>query len=117
MDYSKVGNAVSKMIEEFRNFPYKHPLVKSNFIHTQTAKIHPFADGNGRTARLLLNKVLWENNIPTLFVYKENKKDYINAIKSSNKENINTPMLLFLKEMFKKQVKNILIQKKKDNYL
>ena len=33
--------------------PFIHPVVKASIIHFQIGYIHPFMDGNGRTARAL----------------------------------------------------------------
>ncbi|MGL5055657.1 MAG: Fic family protein [Fusobacteriaceae bacterium] len=42
--------------------------------------MHPFADGNGRTGRLIINYLLIENNIPPLVLPQELKGDYIYSL-------------------------------------
>ncbi|MDZ7605135.1 MAG: Fic family protein [Cyclobacteriaceae bacterium] len=42
--------------------------------------IHPFYDGNGRTARLLMNYIQLVNNLPLSIVYKEDKVTYYQAL-------------------------------------
>ena len=37
------------------DFKYSNPFVKSFLVHLFFVKIHPYRDGNGRTARLLNN--------------------------------------------------------------
>lgn len=61
-----------------------HPLVLAYDFHLQYEKIHPFRDANGRTGRLILNKILMQNKYPPLIVYKENKQSYFNAIKTAS---------------------------------
>jgi len=51
--------------------------------HLKLAFIHPFIDGNGRTARLLMNLVLLQDNYPLTFIKVEDKIKYIKAIQKA----------------------------------
>lgn len=57
-----------------------HPIERAAKVHTEFVKIHPFIDGNGRTARLLLNLELMKNGYPPIIIRNENKVKYYNAI-------------------------------------
>ena len=35
-----------------------NPIELSSFVHAEFVRIHPFPDGNGRTARILMNFIL-----------------------------------------------------------
>lgn len=48
--------------------------------HLQLAKIHPFLDGNGRCARLVLNYFLMINGYKPIIVYLNESKTYFNAL-------------------------------------
>ena len=54
--------------------------------HFSLVSIHPFADGNGRTSRLLKIYILSYHKKPLAIVFKEDKQDYINALEESRKE-------------------------------
>jgi Fic family protein len=50
------------------------------YAHYQFVGIHPFADGNGRTSRLLMNYLLMVFDLPVFFVFKGNRISYIQAL-------------------------------------
>ncbi|MFH0978315.1 MAG: Fic family protein [Candidatus Woesearchaeota archaeon] len=48
----------------------------SSWVHLHMVRIHPFEDGNGRTARLMSNLMLVKNNYPPLFIAEGERKTY-----------------------------------------
>lgn len=48
--------------------------------HIKFVSIHPFSDGNGRTARLLMNLLLIQKGYPPALVRKEDRDVYLNSI-------------------------------------
>lgn len=48
--------------------------------HLRLVRIHPFHDGNGRTARLLMNLVLLRAGYPPVAVRPEDRLEYIRAL-------------------------------------
>lgn len=63
-----------------------HPVEKAAKVHTDFVKIHPFIDGNGRTARLLLNLELMKHGYPPIVIKNEKKIDYYIAIDKAHTE-------------------------------
>ena len=62
----------------------------SFWAHFELVTIHPWADGNGRTCRLLMNLLQWEFGVLPTKVLKEDKTEYIQAlIDAREKEDIN----------------------------
>ena len=49
-------------------------------LHMAFVDIHPFIDGNGRCARLLVNLFLMRNGYPSIIIKKVERKQYINYI-------------------------------------
>ena len=52
--------------------------------HFKLASIHPFADGNGRTARLLMNLMLLRGGYPPVAVRPEDRKTYLEALEEAS---------------------------------
>jgi Fic family protein len=50
-ELSKLFNDITELLK--RDLSYKEVFYYASMIHLWTAKIHPFMDGNGRSARLL----------------------------------------------------------------
>lgn len=58
----------------------ENAVVLASLLHYRFVRIHPFDDGNGRTARLLMNYVLVENNLPLVVIKSTEKKEYLAAL-------------------------------------
>ncbi len=56
-EYSDVPNLL-KELEDYITNSDDHPIIKAAILHYQLVTIHPFEDGNGRTARIMSNYVL-----------------------------------------------------------
>ena len=57
-----------------------HPVKRAALLHGEFVKIHPFVDGNGRTARLLLNFELMKKGYPPVIIKKEMRLHYYEAL-------------------------------------
>ncbi|MBN8681647.1 MAG: Fic family protein [Chitinophagales bacterium] len=58
----------------------ENPIIVAAIAHHELVKIHPFKDGNGRTARLLLNLILLKNGFPICNIKRSERPDYYNAL-------------------------------------
>ena len=65
----------------------RHPVRVSADAHFKFVSIHPFIDGNGRTARLLMNLVLIINSYPMAVIRNEERIKYLQAVNYGQKEN------------------------------
>lgn len=74
-----------------------HPAVRAVMGHFALVFIHPFFDGNGRTARFLMNAMLVTGGYPWITVKFERRNEYFAALnEASSKQNI-IPFALFIK--------------------
>lgn len=58
----------------------EHPAKIAADAHIKLVSIHPFTDGNGRTARLLMNLLLMQKGYPPALIRKEDRDVYIDSI-------------------------------------
>jgi Fic family protein len=66
-----------------------HPVVRSAIFHQRFTAIHPFRDGNGRTARALTTLLLWRGGYPAEIlllqrVLDERREAYITALRRAD---------------------------------
>ncbi|NJL81212.1 MAG: Fic family protein [Richelia sp. SM2_1_7] len=58
----------------------ENPIIVGAVAHHEMVKIHPFKDGNGRSARLLLNLILLKSGFPICNIKRSERPDYYNAL-------------------------------------
>lgn len=57
-----------------------HPIELAALLHHKLVFIHPFFDGNGRTARLIMNLLLMQRGYPLVLILKNDRKRYYDAL-------------------------------------
>ena len=57
-----------------------HPVALAALAHHRLAEIHPFLDGNGRTARLLMNLLLMRLGYPPTIIQRLNRRQYYRVL-------------------------------------
>jgi Fic family protein len=88
---------VAALIDEMNAYDGADILKAAAYLHARFEYIHPFADGNGRTGRTLLNYCLMINNHPPLIIYDEDKHDYYAALQKYDESEEITPLYNFIK--------------------
>ena len=76
-----VPELMEKLIYRYDEWKEKyHPIVVASLLHAEFVKIHPFIDGNGRTARLLMNFEAMKNGYPPIIIKTEQRHSYYDAL-------------------------------------
>lgn len=75
-----------------------HPVERAAMVHVIFVGIHPFIDGNGRTARLLLNLELMKSGYPPVIIRTENRLRYYNALDKAHTTNDNKDFINIIVE-------------------
>ncbi len=73
-----------------------HPVEYAARVHYRFVSIHPFRDGNGRTARLIMNLLLIRAGYPIVIIDNQKRNEYINAIAYGQKNQDDLTQLLSL---------------------
>lgn len=92
-----------------------HPMILAARFHGFYEYLHPFRDGNGRTGRLVSNFILLHNGLPELIIHKEDRQEYIGALKQIRTENTDEFLISFFFDKAIKQMEDDLDQKHKAN--
>jgi len=80
---NKVSDLMSEFIHWLSSKNKMHPVEFSGEAHYRLVSIHPFIDGNGRTARLLMNLILMISGYPPALIRKEDRLAYINTLQKA----------------------------------
>ena len=108
-DFCKEINERRKELLESPDIYEQYKL--SFYAHLKLVTIHPWVDGNGRMSRLIMNHLQYEFGLVPSKVVKDDKAEYIKALKTSQEEESEAPFLDF---MLEEHAKNL--QEEIENY-
>ncbi len=63
-----------------------HPIDRAARVHLDFVSIHPFVDGNGRVARLLMNLCLLQSGYPITIIPPIKRVEYIAALEKAHRQ-------------------------------
>lgn len=85
----------------------ENPVSTAIFAHRELAIIHPFIDGNGRVARLLMNLILIQNGYFPTYIPPILRSEYISAIKKASETNQKGDFDQFMAERILESMKEV----------
>lgn len=94
----EVAEEMAELLEELQDIDSADVLTAAAYFHVKFENIHPFADGNGRTGRLLMNYLLVLHGHPPIIIHEEDRKDYYEALEAWDNRQDLVPMKSFLQE-------------------
>lgn len=80
----EVPGQMRELMEWYNASSDLHPVQKVAILHHRFILIHPFGDGNGRTARLLVNYHLMRHGYMPLVVKSADKSNYLRSLKEAD---------------------------------
>ena len=78
---------MKELMDWYRNKikePDFNPILVASEFHYRFIRIHPFDDGNGRTARILMNFILMQYGFPPVIIKTEDKINYFAALQQAD---------------------------------
>ena len=93
-----------------------HPLIIAAAGHYNLVRIHPFDDGNGRTARILMNLILLKSNFSVAIVRNEERHQYLTLLNQVDKTGELESFIRFIGESLIMTQETILSQIKQNGY-
>ena len=94
---TEIPRLIRELVDWIEQNPWEHSPVElaTRFMH-RLLVIHPFHDGNGRTARILMNLILLRNGYPTLTnISYRDRTQYLKALAEADLE-IFEPLVNFI---------------------
>jgi Fic family protein len=97
---SRIAFLLNELVDWYHTHRKKYSgLILAAVVHNQFENIHPFADGNGRVGRVLLNFILLKHNLPPINIDFRNRAEYYASLQAYQKKHDLKPTLeLFIKE-------------------
>jgi Fic family protein len=92
---------MQELIEWFRSETTKnstHPIILASIFHHRFTQIHPFDDGNGRMARILMNLILMQNELLPVVIKLADRDKYIAALAKADVGEQNALIVLIAEE-------------------
>jgi len=84
--YTEVKKYVMNMLKWYSANKNKlHPFELVAIIHAKLTWIHPFEDGNGRTARAIMNFILMKKGFPMFFIPFDRREEYYKSLEIADK--------------------------------
>ena len=99
----EIGLLLREFFKRYGKYKDKvHPVELAALVHLKFVTIHPFADGNGRISRIMMNFVLKQFHYPLLDITYEKRNSYYNALERSQ---VKKDEKIFVQWFIKKYIK------------
>ena len=99
-DFLHVADEMNQFIEWYKTEAGAlHPVERAARVHADLIKIHPFADGNGRTSRLLMNLELLKSGFPAGVLPVDKRLEYYEALDTAHTKDNPQPFLSLVCEV------------------
>jgi Fic family protein len=106
-----VESDLAELLSELDEYAQKDTLKVAAYFHARFEYIHPFADGNGRVGRTLLNYYLILRDHPPLIIHEEDKAAYYAALAAYDTGEDLAPMAAFLEQQTHRTWEKMLARK------
>ena len=99
---------MKKFIYRMEHDQFPNQIEKAAWIHAEFVKIHPFQDGNGRTARLIMNYFLLTHGMPPTSIKRKNRQEYFVSLEEYAVHDVIDPFVLLLRTNMERELDEFL---------
>ena len=90
-----VDSEMDRLVDLLASYEGEDPIIVSSWLHHRFTQIHPYQDGNGRVARVLVTLVLLRADLLPLVVDRDLRVEYIKALESADFGDLTPLSMLF----------------------
>lgn len=109
---SDVPSLMREVVNWFEQNKKKlHPVELAAILHHKLVYVHPFFDGNGRTARLVMNLVLMSRGYPLVVILKNDRRRYYDLLQKADDGDW-APFVMFISQAVERTL-NIYLREEK----
>ncbi len=99
-DFLHVPEQMEQLADWYaQNVETLHPVELAARLHVELVRIHPFVDGNGRTARLLINQELIRTGFPAVVLPVSRRLEYYQMLDAAHTRQQYGPLINMLAEL------------------
>ena len=84
-EHLHIAEQMTALMTQYQQFN-GHAIERATWLHSDFVRIHPFVDGNGRTARLLMNLDLMKSGFQPIIIKKNDRLAYYEALDKAHTE-------------------------------
>lgn len=103
-----VPDEMEKLLKWYDGAKSVHPVEKAAIFHYRFVAIHPFDDGNGRMARLLMNLILMRHGYFPCIIKNENRYKYLKSLEMADAFNDMSVFVSFIEGEVEATMQSIL---------
>ena len=107
-NFLHLPQAMTALMTWYQGAANLHPLQRAARLHVDFVGIHPFVDGNGRTARLLMNFELMRSSYLPAIIRVEQRLAYYDALDTAHTTQNYAPFLQLLAEQERETLRHYL---------
>ena len=114
-DEREVPRLIAEFLEQLRTAERIDPIVRAAWAHWCIARIHPFADGNGRMSRLWQDLILFRHRLTCAIIPPESRNEYLDSLRAADGEDFNPLIQLMCRRIANTFDRYIAVQQKADS--
>ncbi|OGH73842.1 MAG: hypothetical protein A3C90_02095 [Candidatus Magasanikbacteria bacterium RIFCSPHIGHO2_02_FULL_51_14] len=96
-NYLKMPELMRELVKDIGKKTHE-PIARAAQIHARFEQIHPFADGNGRVGRLLMNAMLVRNDIAPAVIREQDRRAYYRSLQQAQLKQVYEPLEEFISD-------------------